>query len=162
DSFGINASLYIHVPIIPQNAAFVRGLTFGLSVPLAERRCPPLQPCAAGTIGNDAIQATFMDQRQQPALISHNKLFRAGSYGVELINASDPIVQDNTFDCNGTGSPQPKVSCLSNVPNKFPPIYLNHATADLESKVTGNFGQEDGLEAIVFNGTVSSGTFTWK
>src|SRR5207249_6529994 len=67
-----------------------------------------------------------------------------------------------SFDCNGTGSPQPKVSCLSNVPNKFPPIYLNHATADLESKVTGNFGREDGLEAIVFNGTVSSGTFTWK
>ncbi|TMF42537.1 MAG: hypothetical protein E6I24_12125, partial [Chloroflexi bacterium] len=51
---------------------------------------------------------------------------------------------------------------MSNVPNKFPPIYLSNATADLESKVTSNFGQEDGLEAIAFNGTVSSGTFTWR
>ena len=161
-SFGIRVSFDTHAPAIPENALDVRSMTFGSSVPFAETGCPPLQPCAAGTIGNDAIQATFVDHASQPALISHNKIFRAGSYGVELINPLDPIVQDNTFDCNGTGSAQPKVSCLSNVPNKFPPIYLNNATADLESKVTSNFGKEDGLEAIVFNGTVSSGTFTWK
>ena len=163
-SFGIRASFDNRAPAIPAGglALNVQKMTFGSSVPFAEKDCPPLQPCAAGTIGNDAIQATFVAGAAQPALISHNDLFRAGSYGVELIYPSDPIVQDNTFDCNGTGSPQPKVSCLSNVPNKFPPIYLNHATADLESKVTRNFGKEDGLEAIVFNGTVSSGTFTWK
>ena len=161
-SFGIRVSFDAHAPSIPENALDVRSMTFGSSVPFAETGCPPLQPCAAGTIGNDAIQATFVDHARQPALISHNKIFRAGSYGIELANPSDPIVQDNIFDCNGTGSSQPKVSCLSNVPNKFPPIYLSNATADLESKVTSNFGQEDGLEAIAFNGTVSSGTFTWR
>src|SRR5947208_12513437 len=69
---------------------------------------------------------------------------------------------DNSFHCNGTGSPDPKVSCSSNVPNKFPPIYLSHGTVDLESNVKDNAGYNDGLEAIVFSGRVTSQTFSWK
>ena len=163
-SFGIRVSFDNHAPDIPAGglAVNVQNMTFGSSVPFAEKDCPPLQPCAAGTIGNDAIQATFVDRASQPALISHNDVFRAGSYGVELVNPTNPEMVDNTFHCNGTGSSQPKLSCLSDVPNKFPPIYLNNATADLESKLTDNAGYDDGLEAIVFNGTVTSQTFTWK
>jgi len=161
-SFGIKVGFDGSAPTITSKALDVEGMTFGSSVPFAESGCPPLQPCAAGTIGNDAIQGTFIANAAQPAFISNNKFFRAGSYGLELANASNPVVTKNTFDCNGTGSTQPKVTCLSNLPNKFPPIYLNNATADLESNMTQNFGQRDGLEAIVFNGTVTSGTFTWK
>src|SRR5213076_3201024 len=161
-SFGIRVSFDAHAPSIPENALDVRSMTFGSSVPFAETGCPPLQPCAAGTIGNDAIQATFVDHAAQPALINHNDFFRAGSYGVELLNPSNPQMLDNTFHCNGTGSADPKVSCSSNVPNKFPPIYLSNATVDLESNVKDNAGYDDGLEAIVFNGRVTSQTFSWK
>jgi len=163
-SFGIRASFDNRAPAIPAGglALKVQNMTFGSSVPFAEKDCPPLQPCAAGTIGNDAIQATFVDHAAQPALINHNDFFRAGSYGVELLNPSNPQMLDNTFHCNGTGSPDPKVSCSSNVPNKFPPIYLSNATVDLESNVKDNAGYNDGLEAIVFNGRVTSQTFSWK
>src|SRR2546421_336388 len=60
------------------------------------------------------------------------------------------------------GPSEPPGPCPKTAVNNSPPIYLNNATVDLENSVTANFGQQDGLEAIVFNGTVSSPTFTWK
>jgi len=161
-SFGINMSFDSNAPAITGKALDVEKMTFGSSVPFAETGCAPLQPCAAGTIGNDAIKATFVQDAPQPALITGSQFFRAGSYGVELENANDPVITGNTFNHNGVGSAEPIGTCPSTAVNKFPPIYMNNVAADLENHVTGNFGQNDGLEAIVFNGKVTSPTFTWR
>lgn len=140
----------------------VEKVTFGSSVPFAETTCSPLQACAAGSIGNDAILGTFTANQQQAVKLDHNRFFRAGSYGVELNGANLPVVTNNNFDCNGSGSAKPVVSCVG-TGLKYSAIYLNGATVDLEGSVTGNVGHEDGLDAIVFNGAVtSSPVFTWK
>jgi len=148
--------------VLPAKSLDVENMTFGSSVPFGETSCPPLTSCGAGTIGNDAIQGTFVKNAQEPVLISNSQFFRAGSYGLELNNPNDPVLTSNTFSHNGIGSAEPAGTCPKNAVNKFPPIYLNNAVVDLENHVTGNFGQQDGLEAIVFNGTVTSSTFTWK
>ena len=148
--------------VIPAKSLDVENMTFGSSVPFGETNCLPLTSCAAGTIGNDAIQATFAPNAQEPVLINNNQFFRAGSYGLELNNPNKPVLTSNSFSHNGIGSSEPTGTCPKNAVNKYPPIYLNNATVDLENSVTANFGQQDGLEAIVFNGTVSSPTFTWK
>jgi parallel beta-helix repeat protein len=161
-SFGVKVTFDRNAPAPPENALKVDGMTFGSSVPFAETACAPLSPCAAGTIGNDAIQGMFAEGLSQRPSITNSDFFRAGNFGVELTNPNDPIVSSNTFDCNGTGSPDPKHTCTSSVATKSSPIYLNNATADLQTNVNQNFGKEDGLEAIVFNGKVTSSTFTWK
>ncbi|TMD67248.1 MAG: hypothetical protein E6I84_03905, partial [Chloroflexi bacterium] len=147
---------------IPARSLDVENMTFGSSVPFGETNCPPLTSCAAGTIGNDAIQATFARNAQEPVLINNNQFFRAGSYGLELNNPNNPVLTSNSFSHNGVGSTEPSGTCPKNAVNNFPPIYLNNAVVDLEYQVTGNFGQHDGLEAIVFNGTVTSSTLTWR
>lgn len=163
-SFGIKVAFDKNAPPPPENALKVDGMTFGSSVPFAEpTTCPPLSACAAGTIGNDAIHGTFAQGLTQRASITSSDFFRAGNFGIDLANANDPIVAGNTFDCNGTGSPDPKHTCASTVATKSSPIYLNNATADLDANVKNNSGKEDGLEAIVFNGSITAQkTFTWK
>jgi hypothetical protein len=161
-SFGIKVTFNDSAQAVPDKALDVRKMTFGSSVPFAETGCAPLQPCSVGGIGNDAIKATFLASARKAASITFSQFFKAGSYGVELENTSNPIVTDNSFNQNGVAATQPAGTCPSNAANKFPPIYLNNAVADLENQVKRNTGQDDGLEAIVFNGTVSSSTFTWR
>jgi parallel beta-helix repeat protein len=141
---------------IPDKALDVENMTFGSSVPFGETSCVPLQPCAAGSIGNDAIQATFVTG-QQPIKLDNNSFFRAGSYGLELANANNPTITNNIFTCNGSGSPKPVISCVG-TGLRFSAVYLSGAT-NLKfgaGGVNNNTGQQNGLDAIGLNGQVVS------
>jgi hypothetical protein len=167
-SQGIKFSWSVSAPAVTANALDIESVTFGSSVPFATTGCLPLQlPCSAGFIGNDAILATFTSPNPPPVLISQSRIYRAGSFGVELTAANRPVIKDNNFDCNGTSSPTPTQSCVG-TGLKYSAIYLKDATVDLENSVTNNFGHEDGLDAIVLNGTIVYGAsispqvVTWK
>jgi hypothetical protein len=162
------------LPLAPNaNALEIDSVTFGSSVPFAETGCLPLQvPCSAGSIGNDAVVANFPSPNPPPpspppVFIHQSRFYRAGSFGVELNNALRPVIVNNNFDCNGTGSPKPKETCVG-TGLKYSAVYLNKATVDLENSVTNNVGHEDGLDAIVVNGTIvfpsglSQPKLTWK
>src|SRR6202165_3352663 len=159
-------------PTLPANALALKvdSVAFGSSVPFADPGALPLQlPCSAGSIGNDAIVATFKSPNPPPVYISQSRFYRAGSFGIELNSPNLPVIKDNNFDCNGTGSPKPKETCVG-TGLKYSAIYLNTATVDLENSVTNNVGHEDGLDAIVLNGTIvyqpgltsSQQIVTWK
>src|SRR5713101_4780874 len=166
-SQGIKFSWGVSAPAVTEYALKVDSVTFGSSVPFATTGCLPLQlPCSAGFIGNDAVLATFTSPNSPPVLISQSRIYRAGSFGVELTAANRPIIKDNTFDSNGTSSPTPTQTCVG-TGLKYSAIYLKDATVDLENSVTNNFGHEDGLDAIVLNGTIVyapgvSQQVTWK
>jgi len=141
---------------IPGKALDVENMTFGSSVPFGETTCLPLQPCAAGSIGNDAIQGNFVTG-QQPIKLDNNSFFRAGSYGVDLANANNPTITNNTFTCNGSGSPKPVISCVGSG-LRYPAIYVGGVT-NLKLAAGGinnNIGQQNGLDAIGLNGQVVS------
>src|SRR6266851_1277802 len=167
-SQGIKFSWSVSAPAPTGYALDVESVTFGSSVPFATTGCLPLQlPCSAGFIGNDAILATFTTPNAPPVLISQSRIYRAGSFGVELTAANRPVIKDNNFDCNGTSSATPTQSCVG-AGLKYSAIYLKDATVDLENSVTNNVGHEDGLDAIVLNGTsvyapsITSQVVTWK
>lgn len=166
-SQGIKFSWSVSAPAPTGYALDVESITFGSSVPFATTGCLPLQlPCSAGFIGNDAILATFTTPNAPPVLISQSRIYRAGSFGVELTAANRPVIKDNNFDCNGTSSATPTQSCVG-TGLKYSAIYLKDATVDLENSVTNNVGHEDGLDAIVLNGTIVyapsvSQQVTWK
>lgn len=167
-SQGIKLTFDSSAPAITANALDIESVTFGSSVPFAATGCLPLQlPCSAGFIGNDAILASFTTANPPPVFINQSRFYRAGSFGVELNGPNRPIIKDNNFDCNGTGSPKPTATCVG-TGLKYSAIYLNTATVDLENSVTNNVGHEDGLDAIVVNGAivyatgVSPQVLTWK
>jgi len=141
---------------IPDKALDVENMTFGSSVPFGETTCVPLQPCAAGSIGNDAIQANLV-AGQPPIKLDNNSFFRAGSYGLELANANNPTITNNIFTCNGSGSPKPVISCVGTGLH-YPAIYLSSVTAlrFAASGINNNTGQQNGLDAIGLNGQVVS------
>lgn len=141
----------------------IEKVTFGSSVPFAETSCVPLQPCAAGAIGNDAVQGWF-GGGLAGATVSFNKFFRAGSFGLELHGALAPTITDNVFICNGSGSPKPVVTCAGLLPRRYSAIYLDAVRADILAPanvsagfgIQNNQGQQNGLDALVLNGTVTS------
>jgi len=148
--------------VIPAKSLDVENTTFGSSVPFGETNCVPLQPCAAGTIGNDAIQASFVPNAPEPLVINNNQFFRAGSYGLELANANNPAITGNVFTCNGSGSPTPVTTCIGSG-LRFSAIYLK-AVANLalgSAGLNNNKGQQNGLDAIVLNGQVVT-DLTWQ
>ncbi len=167
-SQGIKLTFDASAPAVTANALDIESVTFGSSVPFAATGCLPLQlPCSAGFIGNDAILASFTSANPPPVFINQSRFYRAGSFGVELNGPNRPVIKDNNFDCNGTGSPKPTQSCVG-TGLKYSAIYLNTATVDLETSITNNVGHEDGLDAIALNGTIVYGTgispqvVTWK
>ena len=166
-SQGIKFSWSVSAPAISGNALDVESVTFGSSVPFATTGCLPLQlPCSAGFIGNDAILATFTTPNAPPVLINQSRIYRAGSFGVELTAANRPVITNNNFDCNGTSSATPTQTCIG-TGLKYSAIYLKDATVDLENSITNNVGHEDGLDAIALNGTIVyapsvSQQVTWK
>jgi parallel beta-helix repeat protein len=147
--------------VIPDKALDVENMTFGSSVPFGETTCVPLQPCAAGSIGNDAILGNFVTG-QPPIKLDNNSFFRAGNYGLELTNANNPTITNNIFTCNGSGSPKPVISCVGTELH-YPAIYLSGVT-NLKFGAAGinnNSGQQNGLDAIGLNGQVVS-DLTWQ
>jgi hypothetical protein len=160
-SQGIKLKWDTFAPPLPTNASAldIESVTFGSSVPFAATGCLPLQlPCSAGFIGNDAVVANFTDPslvpNPPPVVINQSRFYRASSFGVELNNASRPVITNNNFDCNGTGSPKPTQTCVG-TGLKYSAIYLNTTTVDLENSVTNNVGHEDGLDAVALNGTIA-------
>lgn len=134
-SQGINVS-FDNPPAIGDRPLKVTRITFGSSVPFGETGCPPEpQPCAnrvVGSIGNNALIASLPANMTQHVLIDQNNFFRAGSFGVELVNADHPQITNNDFVCNGSGSPSPVTSCVANgTLQKFSAIYLENVSADL-------------------------------
>jgi hypothetical protein len=161
-SQGMKVTFDSSLPNYPSASTFNRPMhvdkvVFGSSVPFGDTVCIPLQPCAAGTIGNDAIQGNLGGLGG--VAVSNNNIFRAGSYGLELNGADYPTISGNTFVCNGGGSARPIVSCTGSG-LRYSAIYLNNAATgsheDLVNNITGNQGQENGLDALVLNGTVST------
>jgi Concanavalin A-like lectin/glucanases superfamily/IPT/TIG domain len=141
---------------LPGKALDVESMTFGSSVPFGETSCVPLSPCAAGSIGNDAIQGSFI-AGQMPIKLDNNSFFRAGSYGLELTNANNPMITNNIFTCNGSGSAKPVISCVGSG-LRYSAIFLSSVT-NLNIGASGlnnNKGQQNGLDAIVMNGQVVS------
>ncbi|HET9849372.1 MAG TPA: right-handed parallel beta-helix repeat-containing protein, partial [Candidatus Dormibacteraeota bacterium] len=175
-SQGINVT-FDNAPAINEDALKVTGITFGSSVPFGETGCPP-EPLACanrvlGFIGNNAVLATVLPSTAKPVVIDQNKFFRAGSFGIDLLNANHPQITNNGFVCNGSGSPSPVTTCVANgTLQRFSAIYLDNVTADLPdttttpptspatSGVSNNVGQENGLDAIVLSGRVTSNV-TW-
>jgi len=151
-----DASLPNYPAAIGDKALDVENMTFGSSVPFGETTCVPLQPCAAGSIGNDAIQASFATG-QKPIKLDNNSFFRAGSYGLELTNANNPTITNNIFTCNGSGSPKPVISCVGSG-LRYSAIYLSNVTnlSVGAGALDNNKGQQNGLDAIVLNGQVVS------
>ena len=155
-------------PLTTPYALDIESVTFGSSVPFAETSCLPLQiPCSAGSIGNDAIFANFKDaSNPPPVFITKSRFYRAGSFGVELNFANRPVIKDNNFDCNGVSAKALQACAGSGL--HYSAVYLSAATVDLENSVTNNVGHEDGLDAIVLNGTIvyapglSSPQLTWR
>ncbi|HEV2013171.1 MAG TPA: fibronectin type III domain-containing protein, partial [Candidatus Dormibacteraeota bacterium] len=165
-SQGINVT-FDTAPVLTGNALEVKGMSFGSSVPFDQSTCPqPPNSCVVtGSIGNNAILATFVANQTQPVVVDGNSFFRAGSFGIDLENAKHPQITNNTFDCNGSGNAKPVVSCVGALP-RFSAVYLNNVTADLllgqpNSGVSNNKGHQNGLDAIVVNGTITS-DLTWK
>jgi len=156
-SQGIKVGFDSSAPSIPAKALQIKAVTFGSSVPFGETSCLPLQPCAAGSIGNDAIQGFFTQGQQEPIELSGNRFFRAGSFGLELTNANNPMITDNIFTCNGSGSAKPVISCVGSG-LRYSAIFLSSVT-NLNIGASGlnsNKGQQNGLDAIVLNGQVVS------
>ena len=156
-SQGIKVGFDSSAPSIPAKAVQIKAVTFGSSVPFGETSCLPLQPCAAGSIGNDAIQGFFTKSQQEPIELSGNRFFRAGSFGLELTNANNPMITNNIFTCNGSGSAKPVISCVGSG-LRYSAIFLSSVT-NLNIGASGlnnNKGQQNGLDAIVLNGQVVS------
>jgi len=151
-----DTSLPNYPATIGDKALDVENMAFGSSVPFGETGCAPLQPCAAGSIGNDAIQASFVTG-QKPIKLDNNSFFRAGSYGLELTNANNPTITNNTFTCNGSGSPKPVITCVGSG-LRYSAIYLSNVTnlSVGAGALDNNKGQQNGLDAIVLNGQVVS------
>jgi hypothetical protein len=167
-SQGIRVTFDAPAPDVTANALDIENVTFGSSVPFAATGCLPLQlPCSAGFIGNDAVVANFYAPNPPPVVINQSRFYRAGSFGVELNSPNRPVLTNNNFDCNGTGSPKPTQTCVG-TGLKYSAIYLNTATVDLENSVTNNVGHEDGLDAVVLNGSIvfpanlATPKLTWK
>src|SRR5919201_4687972 len=180
-SHGINV-IFDSAPAINDDALKVTGITFGSSVPFGESGCPPEpQPCAnrvVGSIGNNAVIGKLVASISRPVVIDQNRFFRAGSFGIDLENANKPQITNNGFVCNGSGSPTPVTTCTANgTLQKFSAIYLENVTADLlpnppapvppappalaTSGVSNNVGQQNGLDAVVVSGRITSDV-VWK
>jgi len=99
-SQGIKLSFDASAPPVTAYALDIESVTFGSSVPFATTGCLPLQPCAAGFIGNNAIVATFSSANPPPVFINQSRFYRAGSFGVWLTGAYLPVITNNNFDCN--------------------------------------------------------------
>src|SRR2546429_6278905 len=151
-SQGINLSFDGSAPAVT-NALEIQGVTFGSSVPFAATGCLPFQlPCSAGFIGNDAILGTFTSANPPPVVINQSRFFRAGGVGIELKGPKRPGLTNKNIYCNSAAA-ETRDTCVGSGLH-YSAIYLNAATVDLENSVTNNAGHENGLDAIVLNGTI--------
>ncbi len=164
-SIAISSVFDSSAPTITADALHVDGMTFGSSAPFGVSACPSNQPCY---IGNQAIMASFVPHAHQPVSVTNNNFYRAGTYGVQLDSANQPSLTNNLFVCNGLGIPTTGTPCSGSGP-VYSAVLLSAATADLAQSTVGadgavkrNRGFGNGLDAIVFNGTVTSPTLTWQ
>jgi hypothetical protein len=171
-SIGINATFDAGTPAILADALHIDGMTFGSSAPFGVSACPSNQPCY---IGNQAILGTFTPNAHQPVFINQSNFYRAGTYGVQLESANQPVLSNNLFVCNGLGAPTTGSPCSGSGPI-YSAVYLNQATANLaqspadSGQISGNHGFGNGLDAVAFNGTVNGAspgtvvvpTLTWQ
>ncbi|TMD15105.1 MAG: right-handed parallel beta-helix repeat-containing protein, partial [Chloroflexi bacterium] len=101
--------------------------------------------------GNEGILGTALSG--QPVTIAHDLVNQTGAYGIRLENAGlgggSLALRSNTLTANGSGS------------TPYPAVYLNGVTADFTTGVTGNAGNGNGLDAIVFHGT-ALGNLAWQ
>ena len=168
-SIGISASFDASSPAMTADALHVDGMTFGSSAPFGVSACPSNQPCY---IGNQAIFGSFTANAHQPVFINHSSFYRAGTYGVQLESANQPVLTNNLFVCNGLGAPTTGTPCSGSGP-VYSAVNLNQSTAKLAQnpadsgptpgiQISGNHGFGNGLDAIAFNGTVVAQTLTWQ
>jgi hypothetical protein len=101
--------------------------------------------------GSEGILGTALTG--QPITITKNLIRKAGSYGIRLEGAGQGTglltLKGSTVTGTGTGS------------SPYPAIYLNGVTADFTNNVTGNMGNGNGLDAIVFHGTALN-NLSWQ
>ncbi|MDQ6709541.1 MAG: right-handed parallel beta-helix repeat-containing protein [Candidatus Dormibacteraeota bacterium] len=163
-SIGISAQFSSSAPALLADALHVDGMTFGSSAPFGVSNCPANQPCY---IGNEAIFGKFASHANQPVSITNSNFYRAGNYGVQLESANQPTLTNNLFVCNGLGAPTTGTPCGGSGP-VYSAVSLTDATADLAQaptstgQITGNHGYGNGLDAIAFNGAVTSHAMTWQ
>ncbi|MDQ6721905.1 MAG: fibronectin type III domain-containing protein [Candidatus Dormibacteraeota bacterium] len=163
-SIAINATYDASAQAPPADALHIDGMTFGSSAPFGVSACPANQPCY---IGNQAVFGKFVPHTSQPVWINNSKFYRAGTYGVQLESANQPTLTNNLFACNGLGAPTTGPNCSGSGP-AYSAVLLNDATADLAQapgstgQITGNHGYGNGLDAIAFNGAVTSHAMTWQ
>ncbi len=83
------------------------------------------------------------------AILTNNTVSGAGSYGIYAYGGKvNPIVSGNTITNSGlTG-------------NAAPAIDLSNYTGDVAGSLVGNQGSGNGMDALVFSGTVTN-SFTW-
>jgi hypothetical protein len=101
--------------------------------------------------GKDGIIANGL--AEQPVTISGDTVTGAGAYGIRLVGADQVALTDNTVNTSGLAS------------SAYPAIYLNNVVGDFNTAITGNLGAGNGLNALVFHGTVNTTTlhpaFIW-
>src|SRR4029077_13826790 len=84
----------------------------------------------------------------QSVWVTDNSIRNAGTFGIRLLSADGLVLRNNDVSTSG-GAPSAQLG-------RYPAIYLNSVSADFVTNVRGNVGGGNGLDAIAFDGTVSS------
>jgi len=88
----------------------------------------------------------------QPVWITDNRVQKAGTFGIRLLNSNNIVLRNNNVVGSGGG---PTAGA-----GRYPAIYLPNVSADFARNVRGNVGSGNGLDSIAFDGTVTS-SLTW-
>jgi parallel beta-helix repeat protein len=88
----------------------------------------------------------------QPVWITDNRVQNAGTFGIRLLNSNEIVLRNNNVVGSGGG---PTAGA-----GRYPAIYMPNVSADFTRNVRGNLGSGNGLDAIAFDGTVTS-NLTW-
>jgi parallel beta-helix repeat protein len=104
-------------------------------------------------IGREAIFADSLGK--QTVAVTSNRIDSAGASGIYLQAANNPTLSGNTV----TNSGNPPVL---NPAASYPAIYLNGVVGNFTTKITGNKGAHNGLNAIAFHGEATDNLITWQ
>jgi hypothetical protein len=121
--------------------------------------CPSSTGCVRLTLDGNKIYSTGKDGivanglGGQPTAVTGNLVSASGTYGIRLVGADQLTLTGNVVNSSGIAA------------NAYPAIYLNNVTGDFNTAITANAGAGNGLNALVFHGTVTTTSpqpdFTW-
>ena len=105
------------------------------------------------TVGREAIFADSLSK--QTVAVKNNHIGGAGTSGIYLQAAADPTVSQNTVV--NSGNPP-----ALNPAASFPAIFLDGVKGDFTTKIFGNTGAHNGVNALAFHGEATGALTTWQ